>query len=193
MSFKTAWQLTKQTASEWSEDKVSRLSASLTYYTLFSLAPLLLIAIAVVGFVFGQRVAHEEVRQQIQQQVGGQGAAIVQTMIANAGRHGSGIIATIIGAVLVLYGATNVFAELQDAMDTIWEVQPKPGQGLWATVRSRFLSFLLVVGIALLLLASVIVSALLSGLRGAIGRRGHGPAMASTSLSRSRCSRPCSR
>lgn len=166
IQFKTVWELTKQTFSEWSEDKVPRLAAALALYTMLSIAPLLIIAIAVAGFVFGDEAARGQVEQQMQSLVGQQGGQAVQEMIKNAGDQKSGIIATFLGIFLLIFGATGVFSELQDSLNTIWEVKPRPGGGIWGIIRTRFLSFGMVLGIAFLLIVSLAVSALLSGLTG---------------------------
>jgi membrane protein len=154
----------KQAAADWSEDKASRLAAALAYYTIFSIAPLLLIAIAVAGMVFGEEAARGQIVGQIQELIGPQGAEAIQGMIANAGQNkGQGTVATLIGIALLLFGASGVFAALQDSLNTIWEVAPKPDQGIWATIRTRFLSFGMVLGIGFLLLVSLLLSAALTG------------------------------
>jgi len=128
--------LLKQTASDWSEDKASRLAAALAYYTIFSLAPLLIIAIAVAGAVFGDEAARGQIEAQLGGMVGPSGAKAIQDMIQNASRPGSGgVLATIIGIVVLIFGASGVFAALQDALNTIWEVAPKPGQGILVTLK----------------------------------------------------------
>lgn len=162
---KKIWELIKATFSEWSADKASRLAAALAYYTIFSLAPLLIIVIAVAGFVFGEQAARGEVVNQIEGLVGSQGAEAVQTMIENAGASKStGIVATIIGLATLIFGATGVFAQLQDALNTVWGVEAKSGGGIMGTIKNRLLSFTMVLGIGFLLLVSLAVSAALSGL-----------------------------
>lgn len=160
MKAKQIFKLFKDTVTEWSEDKVSLWAAALAYYTIFSIAPLLLIAISIAGAVFGEEAARGEVVAQIQGLVGKQGAEAIQSMIQNTQKPGSGgTIATIAGIVTLLFGASGVFGQLQDALNTIWEVKPKPGQGIRSFLQSRFLSFAMVLVIGFLLLVSLVLSA----------------------------------
>jgi len=162
-------QLLKDTFAEWSEDKVPRLSAALAYYTAFALAPLLLIAISVAGLVFGREAATNQIGQQLSGLLGPSAADSVNTMVEAAGANkGGGIIATIIGIVTLLFAASGVFGELQDSLNTIWEVQPKPNQGLLATIKQRFFSFTMVIGVGFLLLVSLVLSAALGALGGMV-------------------------
>lgn len=162
MSLKTVWDLLKQTGLEWMEDKVPRLGAALAFYSVLSLAPLLVIAIAIAGLVFGEEAARGQVVEQMGGLVGKQGAEAIQTMIANARKPESGIIAAVIGVASLLFAATGVFGELHDAMNTIWEVQPKPGGGVMGFIKDRFLSFTMVLGIAFLLLVSLVLTTALA-------------------------------
>lgn len=165
MKLKDIFNLLKQTVAEWGEDNVPLLAAALAYYTVFSLAPLLLIAIAIAGAIFGEEAARGEVLVQLQGLVGQQGAEAIQTMIANANKPGSGgTIATITGVIFLLFGASGVFGQLQTALNTIWEVKPKPGQGVRSFLQARFLSFAMVLVIGFLLLVSLVLSAVLSGI-----------------------------
>jgi len=162
-------QLLKDTFSEWSEDKVPRLAAALAYYTAFALAPLLLIAISVAGLVFGREAASNQIGQQLSGLLGASAAESVNTMVAAAGADkGGGIIASIIGVVTLLFAASGVFGELQDSLNTIWEVQPKPNQGIMATIKQRFFSFSMVLGVGFLLLISLVLSATLGALGGVV-------------------------
>ena len=151
--------LFKETFRQWGEDKVSRLAAALAYFTVFSIAPLLIIAISVAAFFFGEEAARGQIVDQIQGLMGPEGAAAVESMIANANQVQGGLLAIIIGIVTLLSGASGVFGQLQDALNTIWEVAPKPGQGVINFIRARFLSFSMVLIIAFLLLVSLVVSA----------------------------------
>src|SRR5690606_30121558 len=160
----TDFDLLKTTFNEWNEDKAPRLAAELTYYTAFSIAPLLVIVIAVIGLVYGQEAARGQIVQQIQNEVGRDTAEIIQTMIENANSEPAGIIATVIGIVTIIFGAAGFFGQLQDALNTIWEVQPKPNRGIKDIIRERFLSFTMVLGIGFLLLVSLVISAVLSSL-----------------------------
>ncbi len=156
------WELVKATLSEWLEDNAFRLAAALAYYTVFSLAPLLVIVIAIAGFVFGEEAARGRIVDQMQGLVGPEGAQAVQTMLAASRRSGTGTVATVLGVITLLLGATGAFVELQSALNTVWDVPPREGSGLRGTVRDRLLSFALVLGIAFLLLVSLVVSAGLS-------------------------------
>ena len=156
--------LLKKTVTEWMEDKVSRLAAALAYFTIFSIAPLLIIAISVAAIFFGEEAAQGQIVGQVQGLMGQEGAAAIESMIANANQMEGGVIASIIGIVILLFGASGVFGQLQDALNTIWEVAPKPGQGIATFLRSRFLSFGMVLVIAFLLLVSLILSAVIVGI-----------------------------
>jgi membrane protein len=159
--------LLKETVNEWQEDKTTRLAAALAYYTVFSIAPLLIIAIAVAGAIFGEEAARGEIVGQIQGLVGRQGAEVIETAIENANRPGSnGGIASLISVIVLLFGATGVFVQLQDALNTVWEVQPKPGRGIKNFIQKRVLSFSMVLGIGFLLMVSLLLNAILSAFSG---------------------------
>ena len=164
METTSAWSLLKETYNDWSEDRAPRLAAALAYYAVFAIAPLLIIVIAIAGLFFGET----EVRQTIVSQLGGligqNGSQALEALIEGARKPTAGIIATVIGVVTLLLAASGLFGQLQDALNTIWEVQPKPNQGIWGTIRSRFLSFSMVLGIGFLLLVSLVISAGLSAL-----------------------------
>lgn len=164
MSLKQVWRLLKETFKEWNDDNASRLAAALSYYTIFSLAPLLIIAIAIAGAVFGDDAASGEIVRQIEGLVGKAGAEVIQTALQNAQKPDTRNFASIISIGVLLFGASNVFAQIQDALNTIWEVEPKPGRGIWQTLRKRFLSFAMVGGVGFLLLVSLILNAVLAGM-----------------------------
>ncbi|MEH1907259.1 YihY/virulence factor BrkB family protein [Nostoc sp.] len=164
MNLQAIWKLLQETFKEWSEDKASRLAAALAYYTIFSIAPLLIIVIAIAGSVFGEEAARGQIVGQIQGLVGKDGAAFIQTAIQNANKPQTGAIASIISVVVLLLGATGLFTELQDSLNTIWEVKPKPGRGVTNIIRLRFLSFAMVIGIGFLLLVSLVISTALAAL-----------------------------
>lgn len=144
---------------EFSEDKAMRLAAAMAYYTVFSLAPLLIIAIAIIGMVFGQEAAQGKIIEQFRGLVGESGAEVIQTMIVSSSKPKSGIIATVAGAIALLFGAIGFFGQLQDSLNTIWEVTPRPGRGIKGIVLERFLSFTLVLGTGFLLLVSLVLTA----------------------------------
>ncbi len=156
---RNAWELVKGAFVEWDEDKASRLAAALAYYTAFSLAPLLVISIGIAGLVLGERAAQGEIMAQLQGLLGAEGARLVEQMIAASRKPSESITATAIGIVVLLFGATGVFGQLQDALNTIWEVKPRPGRGWRGIVRDRFLSFTMVLGTGFLLLVSLVLSA----------------------------------
>ncbi len=154
--------LLKETFQEWNEDKVPRLAAALAYYTAFSLAPLLIVVISIAGLAYGDEAVQGQLRYQIQGLVGSQAAGAIQDMLVNFRHPSAGIIATVLGLVTLLLGAAGLFGQLQDALDTVWEVTPKPNQGIRAMLRQRFISFTMVLGIGFMLLVSLVLSALLS-------------------------------
>jgi len=166
---KTIISLLRETFTEWNEDKASRLAAALAYYTVFSLAPVLIIAIAIAGAVFGEEAARGEIVTQIQGLVGRDGAKFIETAIEGANKPRAGTIASLISIAVLLFGASGLFAQLQDSLNTIWEVQPKPGRGLIGILRDRFLSFTMVLGVGFLLLVSLVLSAGLSALVNFLG------------------------
>jgi membrane protein len=158
------FQLLKRTYTEWSRDKAPRMGAALAYYTIFSLAPLLVIAIAIAGFVFGREAVEGRITYEIQGLIGAESARAVQTMIQSAHKPAHGLVATIIGVVILLVGASGVFTEMQDALNTIWKVDTTCKTGVWNLVKYRFLSFGMVLGIGFLLLVSLLLSAALSAM-----------------------------
>lgn len=164
MNFRAIWTLVPETFQQWSEDKASKLAAALAYYTIFSLAPLLIIVIAIAGSAFGEEAARGEIVGQIQNLVGTEGAEFLEIAIQNASRPQVGTIASMISVVVLLIGATGVFAELQDSLNTIWDVKPRPGRGVFTIIRQRFLSFAMILGIGFLLLVSLVISAGLTAL-----------------------------
>ncbi|MGH7439140.1 MAG: YihY/virulence factor BrkB family protein [Polyangiaceae bacterium] len=156
--------LLKRTTSEWIEDNAPSRAASLSYYTVFSLAPLLLIAVAIAGFVFGHDAVSGELGRQLQGLLGTASANAIQDMMARAHQKGTGILASVAGGAILLIGSTGAFVELQDALNAMWDVDKKKTSGVWALVRARLLSFAMIGVIAFLLLASLVVSAVLAAL-----------------------------
>lgn len=167
---KSLWQFLKDTVMQWFEDQPFQLASSLSYYTLFSLAPLLVIVIAIAGFAFGREAAQNQIVETIQGMIGRDSAQAIQQMIQNASnKPKTGIISTVLGIVALLFGAGGVVGQLQTSLNTIWGVEPKPGQGIWGFIRQRFVSFAMVLGIGFLLLVSLAVTAFVSGLSQVIG------------------------
>ncbi len=149
---------------DWNEDKAARLAAALAYYTVFSVPPLLIIVLALVGQFFDKNMARDRLMAQIAGLIGQQGASFVQGLLESASKPADTAIASIISIVTLLLGATGVFGQLQDALNTIWGVAPKPGRGLLGTIKDRFLSFTMVLGIGFLLMVSLVVSTILSAI-----------------------------
>jgi len=162
MGIKGIFGVVRDAFKDWGEDKASRLGASLAYYTIFSLGPLLLIVIAIASLVFEN--AEDQIVGTISSVVGKEGGDVIEQTIQNANKGGANIIATIIGIVTLLLGASGVFGQLKDALNTIWEVKPKPGLGLMATLKERFLSFTMVLGTGFLLLVSLVLNAAVAAL-----------------------------
>ncbi len=162
MNLRAIWELFQEAFDQWNKDKVSRLSAALAYYTIFSIAPLLIIVIAIAGAVFGEDAARGAIEVQLRGSVGSAAAQVIQTAIQNASKPQQSTVASIISVVVLLFGATGVFTELQNSLNTIWGVQPKPGGAVKNMLRQRFLSFGMVLGIGFLLLVSLVISAVLA-------------------------------
>jgi membrane protein len=166
---RNAVRLLRASAREWSNDNAPRLGASLSYYTIFSLAPVLLLVIAVAGLVLGPEAAQGKIVEQLSGLLGADAAKAIQTMLEKANQRGSGIVATVIGFVTLIIGATGVMIELQDALNTVWKVVAKPGRGLKGIIRDRLLSFGIVLGFGFLLLVSLVLSAAVALLDSWIG------------------------
>lgn len=156
----------KQTFSDWLDDDASRLSAALAFYTALSLAPLLVIVIAISGIAFGEEAARGQIVHQIDGLIGTEGAKTVQEILQSAKDTSSGVIATIISVAVLLFGASGVFGELQGALNVIFEVKPKPGRGVLGVLKDRFFSFTMVLGVGFLLLVSLVLSAGITALGG---------------------------
>jgi len=158
------WQLGRQAITSWSDDGASSMGAALAYYTLFSVAPLLLIVVSVAGLVFGEEAARGEVFGQLEHLMGAQGAAAVQGLLQSANKPAESALATVVGIVALLIGATTVFAELQNALDRIWRAPAHGAGGIFSLVRARLLSFGMILGLGFLLMVSLLVSAALAAL-----------------------------
>ena len=156
------WELLKKTFTAWSDDTVPRHGAALAYYTVLSLVPLLVVIIAMIGLIFGREAAEGYILEQIGSLVGPQSAAAIKEMIQRASEPSTGIVATVAATGTLLLGASGVFAQLQDSLNSIWGVRPKEGRGLWGLVRDRFLSVAALLGTGFLLLVSLALSAVLS-------------------------------
>ena len=161
-NMRTWWTLLKEAFEKWSADKAPRLGAALSYYTVFSLVPLLVLTISIAGLVFGTEAAQQAIMTQIESLVGPQSAAAIKQMLQIAQKPSSGALASAIAVVTLLLGASGVFAQLQDALNTVWSVEPKAGRGLWGTIKDRLFSLMAVLGTGFLLLVSLVLSAALA-------------------------------
>ena len=164
------WAVLKRAAIKWSADDCLQLGAALAYYTVFSLAPVLVIVIAVAGALFGQEAAQGEIVGQIRSLVGEEGASAIQALVQSASRPGAGSRATLIGLLVLLFGSTSAFSQLQSALNRIWDVPAQKHSGIGDMVRARFLSFAAVLGTGFLLSVSLVLSAAAA----ALGRFGGG-------------------
>lgn len=160
--------LVKQTFTEWGEDKATRLAAALAYYAVFSVPPLLLLLLVVLGRLVGAEFTENQIQSRLLDQfaglIGAEGADVLAAVIENASRPGEGFLAGIVGIATLTFGAAGFFSQLQDAMNTIWEVAPAPDSGIMHKIKERLFSFSLVAALALLLLVSLVVSAGLGAL-----------------------------
>ena len=162
---KEGWSLLKQAIQAWSDDYAPSMGAALSYYTLFSIAPLLLIVIAVAGWVFGEQAVRGELTGGLQYLMGEEGAKGIESLLASVSDPKEGIIATVIGVLVLLLGATTVFGELQNALDRIWRAPAREEiGGVWRLLRSRLLSIGMILGIAFLLMVSLVADTALNAL-----------------------------
>lgn len=169
-SFKGLWKVLKQSFSGFSDDKVMKLSASLAYYTVFSMGPLLIVIIYLCSIFFGREAIEGTIYGQIQSFVGSDTARQVQDIIKNASIGDKGNVAAIIGVITLLIGATSVFAEIQDSINSIWGIKPKPKKGWLKMLMNRLLSFSVIVSLGFLLLVSLGVSYLVEALSKSLSR-----------------------
>jgi membrane protein len=166
MAPRAFWNLLREAGSGWLLHNAPRSGAALAYYTVFSLAPLLVVAIALAGAVFGRAAIEGRITTQFQDLVGAQGAEAIQAMIANASQPGSGLLASVLGAVMLMFGAIGLFTELQATMNTVYGVRTMPGRGILGFLRDRLFAFLVMLGSILVLFVSLALSAILA----AVGR-----------------------
>jgi membrane protein len=164
MNLRKIGRLFRETFKEWQEDNASRIAAALAYYAVFSISPLLVIAIAIAGTFFGQQTAQNQITQQLTALVGKDGVQPVLMALDNINQPEIKGVASLISVGVLLLGASGFFAQLQDALNTVWKVKPQPGQGIWIFVRKRVSSFLMVLAIGFLLILSLILSAVVATL-----------------------------
>jgi membrane protein len=163
-SLRDIWSLIRESISEWIADSASRKGAALAFYTVFSLAPLLILAISIAGMFFGEEAARGEIVAQMRELLGPDGARAVQAVIQNAAQPEAGLWATLIGIGTLLLGATTALAELKDDLDEIWEAPPERIRGFWYLVRKRLLSVGMILALGFLLLVSLVLSAVSAAL-----------------------------
>jgi membrane protein len=161
-ALKATWTLLKETVEGWSQHNASRLAAALAFYTVLSIAPLLVLAVAVAGLVFGEDAARGQIATELSGVVGESAGQGIETLLQHADAPGEGTLGSILGVIVLMFGASGVFGELQSALNAIWGVAAKPGRGVMGIIRDRFFSFSMVTGVAFLLLASLVLSAVLS-------------------------------
>lgn len=156
------WAFLKQTYAKWNEHEAPRLGAALAFYTVLSLAPLLVLVIAIAAFAFGEQRAQLAITAQARDLIGENGAAAVHTMLTNSHHASSGILASILAIVTLLFGASGVFTELRSALNKIWDVQITSASGFIGMIKEKIFSFGMVLSVGFLLLVSLVVSALLA-------------------------------
>jgi membrane protein len=163
-NLRAVWVLVSESVWAWVNDRASRKGAALAFYTVFSLAPILIVAIAIAGLFFGEEAARGEIYAQMSELIGPDGAQAIQAMIQSANRPEAGIAATIVGVVTLFIGATTALAELKDGLDQIWQVPNERMSGFWYFVRKRLLSIGMILSLGFLLLVSLVFSAVLTAL-----------------------------
>ena len=160
MKIKQLWPLARQAGLSWVDDYAASMGAALAYYTLFSIAPLLLIVISIAGLVFGEEAARGQIFEQLRDLMGEQGAAAVEGLLKNVSKPSQGLIGAVVGVVVLLVGAMSVFGELQNSLDRIWRAPARREiSGLGSLVRSRLLSFGMILAAGFLLIVTLVVSA----------------------------------
>lgn len=159
---KALFSLFKETFDEWNADNAPRLAAALSYYTIFSIAPFLIVVIAIAGAAFGQEAVQGSLDEQIQGVIGREGADMIQELVVNSRKPADNIIATVIGVATLLMGAGGVFGQLKGALNEVWDVVPQPGGSILNTIKERFLSFSMVLGVGFLLMVSLTLSTIIT-------------------------------
>ena len=163
------WPLLRRTFSAWNEHEAPRVGAALAFYSILSMAPLVILAIAIVALFFGHSTAESYLLGQVESMIGEQGSDAVKGMIEHAQKPISGASASVIGGITLLFGASGVFGELRSALNKMWDVKPAAGSGIWGVARERFFSFGMVLAVGFLLLVSLIISAGLAALGKSFG------------------------
>lgn len=153
-----------RTFAVWNDHEALRLGAALAFYSILSLAPLMILVVGIVAVVFGRSTAHDQIIGQVEGMVGKEGGSAIRAMIEHAQKPATGVFASIVGIITMLFGASGVFGELQGALNKMWDVVPEKGGGIWTTIRQKFFSFGIVLAVGFLLLTSLLLSAGLAAL-----------------------------
>ena len=164
MNYPTIWSMLTRTFAEWNRHEAPRLGAALAFYTILSLAPLVVLALAIVSLIFGNSTAQTQLLDQVRGMIGEQGSQAVKDMIEHGQKPASSAIASIVGGITLLFGASGVFGELRSALNRMWDVQPESDGGFWTTIKQRVFSFTLVLAVGFLLLVSLLLSVALAAL-----------------------------
>jgi membrane protein len=166
---RAVWALIKHSASAWNEINAPRLGAALAYYTMLSIAPMMVLSIAIAGMVFGRQAAEGRIVYQLQNLIGYEGGVAIQGLLQHTRQLSSGIAASAVGIVVLLWGASSVFAELRDSLDLVWCVKSTTGRGWLGLVKYRFFSFAMVLAIGFLMLVSLVASAAIAAVGKFVG------------------------
>ncbi len=164
MNYPTIWSMLTRTSAEWNRHEAPRLGAALAFYSILSLAPLVVLALAIVSLIFGNSTAQTQLLDQVRGMIGEQGSQAVKDMIEHGQKPASSAIASIVGGITLLFGASGVFGELRSALNRMWDVQPESEGGFWSTIKQRVFSFTLVLAVGFLLLVSLLLSVALAAL-----------------------------
>ena len=164
MNYKNSWTIFRQTFSAWTKHEAPTLGAALAFYTILSLAPLVVLVVSIVALIFGRSTAQHELLGQVQSLIGQQGSEAVKGIIDHAQKPASGIFASIVSVITLLFGASGVFGQLRSALNKMWDVQPKSAGGLWGTIKQNVFSFGMVLAVGFLLMVSLVVSAALAAI-----------------------------
>jgi membrane protein len=158
MNFPMLFPLLRRSFADWNDDNAPRLGAALAFYTILSISPLVILVVALVSLVFDRSSAQAHLLSQVQALIGPEGRNAVQSMLATRQKEWSGIFATVIGSLTLIFGASGVFGELRSALNAIWEAEPKTNSGVWGMVRERFFSFGMVISVGFVLIVSLLAS-----------------------------------
>ena len=164
MNYKYGWSLLRKTFSAWNDHEAPALGAALAFYSILSLAPLLVLVVAIGAMVFGHSAAQDQIIAQVEAMIGKDGADAVRGVLQHAQQPASGTFASVVGVITLLFGAAGVFGELRVALNKIWDVKPNPAAGVWGVIKQRLFSFGMVLAVGFLLLVSLIFSAVLAAL-----------------------------